>query len=171
MVSSLDSFIASSDESTDWMHSHDFFEEGVELSDEYVSEFLSTIDCYVMGSRTYEHALQLGWVYGKTPVVVLSHRRLESHNRNVEFHAGDLADLAKTLTRKYQNIWVVGGADTVKQFLLSNLVDEIVLTIVPVILGSGKPFFDDLGKTFQLHLKKTEAFKDGMVELTYQVRK
>jgi dihydrofolate reductase len=64
MVSSLDGFIARKDEDPSWMHSTDNFEKGCTLTEEYIAEFLKSIDGYVMGSRTYEQALQLGWPYG-----------------------------------------------------------------------------------------------------------
>ncbi len=67
MVSSLDVFIAKKDGSISWMKSTDTYEPGVTLTDAYIAEFLKSIDCYVMGSLTYEHALELGWPYGKTP--------------------------------------------------------------------------------------------------------
>ena len=70
MVSSLDGFIAKKDGSISWMHSKDTYRKGIELSDEYVANFLKSMDCYVMGSRTYEHAIELGWPYGEVPVLV-----------------------------------------------------------------------------------------------------
>ena len=76
MVSSLDGFIATKDGDISWMHSTDHFERGVILSDQDIADVLNSIDCYVMGSRTYEHALELGWPYGDTPVIVLTSRNL-----------------------------------------------------------------------------------------------
>ena len=77
MVSSLDGFIAKKDNSLSWMDSPgDAYPAGVSVSEEEIADFLKSIDCYVMGSRTYEHALELGWVYGDTPVVVVTGRRL-----------------------------------------------------------------------------------------------
>jgi len=76
MVSSLDGFIAKKDGSVSWLKSTDNYEKGITLSEEDVEEFIKTIDCYVMGSRTYEHALELGWPYGEVPVIVLTHRDL-----------------------------------------------------------------------------------------------
>ena len=61
MVSSLDGFIAKEDGSVSWMRSTDYYDKGIDLTEEYIAEFLESIDCYVMGSKTYEHAVELGW--------------------------------------------------------------------------------------------------------------
>ena len=76
MVASLDGFIARKDGSVDWLETADEFEGGETLEPEYIAQFLRTIDCYVLGSRTYETALEFeargfGWSYGDTPVVTL----------------------------------------------------------------------------------------------------
>lgn len=94
MVSSLDGFIAKKDGTVDWLNSTDHYERGITLSDEKIVEFLSAIDCYVMGSRTYEHALELGWPYGNVPVIVITDRDLSTDKSSVEFYAGDLEKLA-----------------------------------------------------------------------------
>lgn len=172
MVSSLDGFIAKPDESVDWMHSKNTFEKGKELTEEYITNFLKSIGCYVMGSRTYEHALALGWPYGDTPVVVLTSRDLQSDKESVKFYQGDIETLVRDqLTPFYDNIWMVGGAVVTKDFLQRDLADEIVITIVPIILGEGKPFFDKIKKEKELQLLDVAAFKDGMVEITYKVKK
>lgn len=170
MVSSLDGFIANKENTVDWMHSTDSYPDGVTLTEEYITAFLAGIDCYVMGSNTYEHALKLGWPYGEVPVMVLTNRALKSEKDSVEFYAGDLETLVNTqLKSKYQNIWLVGGAMLTKEFLRSELVDEIVLSIMPILLGDGLLFFDYVGVEQRLHLKDSKAYTDGMVELTYEV--
>ncbi|MEO9871954.1 dihydrofolate reductase family protein [Ekhidna sp.] len=171
MVSSLDGFIANEEGTIDWMRSTDSYEEGVALTEDYINEFLKSIDCYVMGSKTYEHAVELGWAYGDTPVVVLTNRDLKAFKESVEFYSGDPRNLASQLRSKFQNIWMVGGSETTKDFLKHKLVDEIVVTFMPILLGGGKLFFDYIGSEIKLHLKDTTAFNDGMVELTYQVLK
>lgn len=172
MVSSLDGFIAKKDGSISWMKSTDTYEPGFTLTDAYIAEFLKSIDCYVMGSRTYEHALELGWPYGKTPVFVLTNRSLTTNKENVEFYSGDLEELITgKLTPNHKNIWMVGGAVLTKECLRLKLADEIVLSILPILLGDGTLFFDYIGLEQVLHLKDTTVFKDGMVELTYEIMK
>ena len=75
------------------------------------------------------------------------------------------------LKPSYRNIWMVGGTMLTKEFLRLGLADEINITIIPALLGDGKPFFDDIGKELSLHLKDVTPFKDGMVELVYGIKK
>lgn len=170
MVSSLDGFIAKKDGSVSWMQSTDNYEKGHTLTEEEIAEFVKGIDCYIMGSRTYEQALKLGWPYGEVPVVVLTRRELSSERTNVEFYSGDLSKLLnERLKPIYQNIWMVGGAMVTKEFMRLKLADDIIISIMPVVLGDGTLFFDYIGHEQRLHLKDVKAYKDGMVELWYEV--
>jgi dihydrofolate reductase len=116
--------------------------------------------------------LKLGWPYGDTPVVVLTNRNLLKERETVQFYAGDLNQLVlHQLKPKYKNIWMVGGANLTKEFIRLGLADEIVISIMPVLLGDGILFFDKISIEQNLHLKDVQAYKDGMVELTYAIRK
>ena len=172
MVSSLDGFIAKKDNDISWMRSTDKYEKGVTITKEYIADFLKSIDCYVMGSRTYEHALELGWVYGDTPVVVLTHRDLTTDRKNVEFYSGNLNKLVNgRLKPNYRTVWLVGGAMIAKEFMRLKLADDIRMSVLPIILGDGTLFFDHIGQEQRLHLKDVTAYKDGMVELWYEIEK
>jgi dihydrofolate reductase len=166
VVSSLDGFIAKKDNSVSWMDSSgDVYERGV--TDDG-AEVLQSIDCYVVGSRTYEHALQLGWPYGDTPTVVMTNRELPSTRKSVEFYSGDPKRLVgEILAPRYGNIWLVGGAMLGQSFLRLGLVDEIRLSIIPVLLGDGLRLFDNSGTEKRWHLKDVVAYKTGVVELLY----
>jgi len=167
MVSSLDGFIAKKDNNILWMDSASVYEAGVALSQEEIGAFLKSIDCYVLGSRTYEHAVELGWPYGDTPAVVVTSRELPVVNKSVEFYSGDLKALVDVkLAPRYRNIWLVGGAMLCRRFLELGLVDEISLTIAPVLLGDGLRLFGSLPEQ-RWNLKNVRAFKNGFVELSY----
>ncbi len=174
MVSSLDGIIAKKDNSVSWFETADYYKKGV--SEQDPEEFLKTIDCYVMGSRTYEHALELstsyGWAYGDTPTIVVTHRKLPVDRKNIQFYSGDLNKLMnERLKPNYKNVWVVGGAMLVKEFIRLKLADEIRLSIIPVILGDGKLFFEQIGQQHALHLKGVTAYKSGIVDLLYEIKK
>lgn len=172
MVASLDGFITKEDGDVSWMHSTDTYEKGVTLTDEYIETYLSGIDCYVMGARTYEQALKLGWPYGEKPVIVLTNHSLSNDRKSIKFYAGDLDKLInEQLKPIYKNIWVVGGAETTKAFLQQQLADDLIISFLPIILGSGLLFFDFIGVEQKLHLKDVTAFKDGMVEMWYELKK
>lgn len=174
MVSSLDGFIAKKDNSVSWFETTDYYEKGITV--ENTEEFLKAIDCYVMGSNTYELAMELsksyGWAYGDTPTIVLSQRNLPVERKNVEIFSGDLNRLIiERLKPYYKNVWLVGGAILAKDFIRLKLADEIRLTILPVILGDGLLFFDHIEQEQALHLKNVTAYKSGMVELHYAIKK
>jgi dihydrofolate reductase len=167
VVSSLDGFIAKRDNSIAWMDSSDVYEKGV--TDDDGAEVLQSIDCYVVGSRTYEHALELGWPYGDTPTVVVTNRKLPCTRKTVEFYSGDLKRLVdERLAPRYENIWLVGGAMLGQSFLRLGLVDEIRLMIAPVTLGEGLHLFGDSGTEQKWHLKNVVAYRNGYVDLAYR---
>ena len=173
MVSSLDGVIAKKDNSISWFETVDYYEKGISQPD--TETFLKTIDCYVMGSRTYEQALELsktyGWAYGDTPTIVVTHRSLPAERNNIEFYSGDLHKLVnEKLKPSYNNVWLVGGAVLAKEFIQLTLANEIRVTILPIILGDGLKFFDQLEQEQALHLKDVTAYKNGMVELYYEIR-
>jgi len=169
LVSSLDGFIAKHDNSVSWL---DFngkvYEAGVSISEEEAAAFVKTIDCYILGSHTYEHALELGWPYGDTPTVVVTGREWPSAKPSVEFYSGDLKTLvAVKLAPRFQNIWLVGGAMLCQCFLSLGLVDEIRLTIAPVLLGDGLRLFGASLPETRWNLKSVVAYRNGFVDLSY----
>ncbi len=177
MAASLDGFIARRDGRVDWLETSDTFEQGDAMTPEFVEAFLTTIDCYVMGSRTYETALEfeakgLGWSYGDKPTVVLTSRHLPKTRNSVEFYSGDLARLVnERLKPAFNSIWFVGGGAVAGECLRLGLADEVRYSIMPVLIGDGIPFFNGLDKDVALHLVEVKAYDSGMVELCHEVRK
>ena len=175
MVASLDGFIARKDGRVDWLETSDEFAEGETLDPKFIEAFLATIDCYVMGSRTYETALNyevkgLGWVYGDKPVFVLTSRELPRSRETIEFYSGDLAQLVNERLRpSFRSVWFVGGGALSGECLRLGLADEIRYSILPVLIGDGIPFFGKLERDIALHLAEVKAYRSGMVELRYEV--
>jgi len=138
MAASLDGFIARKDGSVDWLEISDEFADGETLDPGFVESFLKTIDCYVMGSRTYETALSfdskgLGWPYGAKPTFVLTHRDLPRIRDTVEFYSGDLAQFVNgRLRRAFRSIWFVGGGVVSGECLRLGLADEVRYSILPI---------------------------------------
>ena len=177
MVASLDGFIARKDGSVDWLETSDHFEGGDPIAPELVEQFLKTIDCYVLGSRTYETALDFeakgfGWAYGDKPTFVLTSRELPKVRETVEFYSGDLTRLVnERLKPSFRSIWFVGGGAVSGECLRLGLADEVRYSIMPILIGDGISFFDALDKDVALHLVETKAYESGMVALRYEVRK
>jgi len=176
MAASLDGFIARKDGRVDWLETSDEFVSGESLDPEFVEAFLKTIDCYVMGSRTYETALnfeakELGWPYGDKPTFVLTSRNLPRTRDTVEFYSGDLARFVNERLRpEFGSIWFVGGGAVSGECIRRGLADEIRYSILPILIGDGIPFFDKLGRDVALHLAEVKAYKSGIVELRYEVK-
>lgn len=139
MVSSLDGLIARKDNSVSWFETSSHYEKGVVGED--LEAFLKTIDCYVMGSKTYELALELskehGWVYGEKPVKVVTKRNFVTDRQKIEFYTGDLHKLVnEKLKPNYQNVWVAGGSMLTRNFIQQKLAER----------NKGKYFADHFGR-------------------------
>src|SRR4026209_932866 len=176
MAASLDGFFARKDGSVDWLETSDEFAGGETLDPGVAEAFLKTIDCYAMGSRTYETALRfeaqgLGWSYGDKPTFVLTRRRLPRTRDTAEFYSGDLAQLVNGRLRpSFRSIWFVGGSVVSAECLRLGLADEVCYSILPILIGEGISFFEKLDRDIALHLAEVKAYKSGMVELRYEVR-
>ena len=175
MAASLDGFIARKDGRVDWMETSDEFAAGDTLDPAFVEAFLKEIDCYVMGSRTYETALRfeakgLGWAYGDKPTFVLTSRELPRTRETVKFHSGDLLQFVNGHLRPaFHNIWIVGGGAVSGECLRLGLADEVRYSILPILIGDGIPFFERLNRDISLHLTEVKAYKSGTVGLRYEV--
>src|SRR5262245_6541683 len=157
MAASLDGFIARKDGRVDWLETRDEFAGGDAMAPEFVEAFLKTIDCYVMGSHTYETALRFeaqgfGWSYGDKPTFVLTSRRLPRTRDTVEFYSGDLAQFVNARLRpQFRRIWFVGGGMVSAECLRLGLADEVRYSIVPILIGDGLRFFEKLDGDVPLH--------------------
>ena len=177
MAASLDGYIARRDGSVDWLETSDQFDRGEVMAPDSVAEFLRTIDCYVMGSRTYETALNfeekgLCWPYGETPTFVLTRRALRKTRNTVAFHAGDLQQLVEErLKPNFRSIWFVGGGAVAGECLRRGLADEVRYSILPILIGDGIAFFERLDREVALHLLEVQAYRSGMVALRYEVKR
>src|SRR5260221_12349770 len=176
MAASLDGFIGRKDGCVDWLETADEFAGGDTMDPGFVEAFLKTIDCYVMGSRTYETALRfeaqgLGWSYGDKPTFILTSRDLPRTRDNVEFYSGDLAQFVNGRLRPtFHNIWFVGGGVVSGACLRLGLAEEVRYSILPILIGDGIRFSDNLYRDIALHLVEVKAYKSGMVELRYEVQ-
>ena len=167
IATSLDGFIAAEDDDLSWLSEIPNPDE----SDFGFNDFMSRVDALVMGRRTYDKVVSFGvWPYDK-PVFVLSNT-LGSLPANpetrLEVISGDPESVIAQLTAKgYHNLYVDGGI-TIQSFLKRDLVDEMIITCVPVLLGSGIPLFGHLQHALKFSLEKTEALGAGLVKNHYK---
>jgi len=162
---SLDGFIARADGALDFLPPDGGEPHGYH-------EFMATVDALVIGRKTYETVLGFGgWAYGKKPVFVLSTRALATPPPEaiVERLAGEPADIVAQLgSRGMRHIYVDGGI-TIQRFLRAGLIDRLIITRVPVLIGSGIPLFGDLPGDLQLRHIATRSFPSGLVQSEYHL--
>lgn len=166
---SLDGFIARENGDLDWLP-----EPGESGEDYGYHTFMDTVDALVMGRATFEKVLSFGidWPYGEKPVVVLSNSGFQLPGDlpdSVSVLGGDLSEIvAALLQRGYEHIYLDGGV-TVQRFLRAGLVDRLILTVIPVLIGSGKPLFGELDEDIPLKLVDQQSWPSGLVQLTYDI--
>jgi dihydrofolate reductase len=168
---SVDGFIARRDDGLDFLDTRDGSEGDASHGHGY-EEFFATVDALVMGRHTYDVVLGFGvWPYGKKPVFVLSKRRLKQAPKGavVERMSGDprkiMAELEK---RGFKHLYIDGGA-TVQRFLAAGMIDRMVLTRVPVLIGAGIPLFGKLPRDVRLRHVATRPVPGGLVQTEYEV--
>ena len=169
VASSLDGFIADSDNRIDWL-----LRFGTADFDEGYQRFLAGVGAIVMGSRTYEFLLSEGmseWPYS-VPTVVLTHRDLPLAvaGADIRFLSGDIDAVAAELGTLSGDraAWVVGGGDVAAQFAAAGMLSTVIVTIMPVVLGSGIRLLP-VAEQLELELVSTVSLPMGAVELTYAV--
>jgi len=178
-ASSLDGYIAESDDTLDWLlkYQGSFVGEGVEPAKGAYERFYENVGAVVMGSATYEFVLDelVGeWPYQGKPAWVLTSRALpvpEGEDVDVRLRDGKVPDLYDDMMKSAAgaNLWVIGGGNVASQFADRGLLDELWVTVVPVVLGTGKPLFDRRLPGGPIQLTGTRAFDSGMVELRYEI--
>lgn len=164
IASSLDGFIAASDGSVEWLNDY--------MADELrYDEFYAEVGSLVMGRTTYEQVCGFGeWAFTGKQTIVLTHNPQppEPVHSDVSFYGGDLTALCAVLKDAAAgNIWLMGGGEVVRSFLQEDLIDEILLFVMPLLLGAGIPLFLDTGKPLKFSCKNAERFGNGVVLLHY----
>lgn len=171
IATSLDGFISRSDGRIDWLNKANALVPPGE--DCGFAEFFSTVDALVMGRNTFEQVLSFPeWLYGSKPVVVLSHslRSLPAQApATVTLSAEPPVTLVERLSAEGLGHLYVDGGLTIQSFLLANLVGEMTITVIPVLLGSGKPLFGSLQSDVNLLLLASKAYDFGFVQSKYRV--
>jgi dihydrofolate reductase len=165
IAASVDGYISQPNDNLDFLS---IVEEAGE--DYGYKKFMETIDRVIIGRRTYD------WVIGK--VGEFPHKDLETYvitrtkrpsDGKTTFYTGDLEELVKKLKQAGgRNIFVDGGAQVINELLKRDLIDEIIISIIPVLLGSGTRLFQDGRLQQALELISSKSFSKGLVQLHYQ---
>lgn len=165
IATSLDGYIARKDDDISWLFPYNDVDYGY-------NEFFAAVGAVIKGRRTYDIEVKSGWENAHpVPTFVLSTHEPEQKTKraDVVFTHDDISEVlkkARQLTDK--NIWIEGGANVAQQFLRQGLIDEIVLSLVPVILGDGIRLFENIDRQIELTLIETKRFDKGLVQLIYK---
>ena len=167
IAASLDGFIAGSDGDISWL---DKYQGGTE--DYGYSGFYKNVGTSIMGANTYKKALTLkGGIDNKMPTYVITHKKLQTAAAaRITLYSGNLPELIEKIKQQTaKNIWLVGGGQLTQSFLKEDLIDEIILSTIPLILGEGISLFGNIRKEINLVLTKTECYQSGIVQTHYKV--
>ncbi len=164
IATSIDGYIARKDGGLD------FLEYGHTGDEDYgFKKFMKGIDVLILGRKTYEIVSGFDeWPYRGKKVIVLS-STLKEVRKEVELFCGQLTDLTSRLhSEGIKHVWIDGGI-TVSKFLEAGLVDDITISVIAVVLGSGIPLFNAMDKEHKCHLVSTQSYSSGLVQLKYEV--
>lgn len=173
IATSLDGFIARDDGGLDWLdEANATVPDGEDCG---YQAFTESVDVLIMGRKTYEKVLSFGeWPYGSKPVAVLSHKPISfppGVPDAVTHSSESPQNILKRLSNEgVQHVYVDGGI-TIQGFLSEGLVNEITMTVIPIILGDGIPLFGSIKKDIRLTHLRTTAFDFGFVQSTYSVKR
>lgn len=163
IATSADGFIARTDGRLDWLS---IVERAGE--DYGYASFWATIDALVIGRKTYETALGFdAWPYAGKRCIVLTHGS-PTPKHGEEVYAGPLPALLERLGAEGVKRVYVDGGSVIRQFLAEGLLDDLTISLVPILLGEGVPLFGKTGRDVRLELVKTRAFESGLVQLEYR---
>ena len=174
IASSLDGFIARENGDIDWLSVAEEGRPDRDPAEDYgYSAFFATVDALVMGRDTYEKVLTFGqWPYGTTPVVVLSSRPIDIPEHmagTVESTTAAPAAIVENLTSRGLKHAYIDGGRTIQSFLAAGLLDRLIVTRIPVLIGSGRPLFGPLPHDVRLRHVRTTDFPNGLVQSEYAV--
>ena len=167
IAASLDGFIAGPDDDLSWLNPYQNVEAGY-------NEFFAGVGAIIEGRRTYEIEVKNGWDKLRSlPLFVLSKDvpAQKPTSADVTFTHEDIAEVlqkAKAAAGN-KNVWIEGGANVAQQFISRGLIDEIVLTLIPVLLGDGIRLFDNIHGPLNLSLIDVKHFDKGMIQLVYKL--
>jgi len=166
IAASLDGFIARRNDDISWLTAYDGPDE-----DYGYAAFYAGVGAIIVGARTYREVLGFGaWPYaGKTTYVVTTQALQNPPAADIHAFAGDMADLVAQIRQMTeQDIWLVGGGRLTTAFVNQHLIDEIIITIVPLILGDGIPLFQGIQVEESLHLSGGQVYASGLAQLRYR---
>ncbi len=161
---SLDGYIAQPNDSLDFLSMVE--KEGEDYG---YNDFIETIDTVIVGRKTYEKVLSMGYDFPHTDKEsYIITRTPRPSIGNITFYTADLKTLIENLKAKEgKNIFCDGGAEIVNELLKHNLIDEFYISVIPIMVGNGTPLFKNRRPEIALKLISSKSFEKGLVQLHY----
>ena len=169
IATSLDGFIARPDGNLDWLTS---IPQPITGNDYGYTDLLNSLGTTIMGRKTYDEIIGFGidWPYiGLNSFVITTNKELKIQSPDTYILSEDLNSFVTDLKQKSEkDIWLIGGGQIITRFINEDLLDKMIITVIPKIIGEGIPLFARKPKETNWILTETKSFDTGVVTLTYQ---
>lgn len=177
IATSADGYIAAPDGGVDWLHTAGNLAADMGDEDMGFKNFMSSIDCMVMGRKCMEMISSMNltpeqWVYGNMRIIVLSNTLKEPPKNlsgKVEMYSGDIQQLMLNLASSGLKHAYIDGGSTITSFLNLKLINEMIITQVPVLLGEGIKLFGKIEQPVRLENAEAVAYKNDFIQVKYKV--
>ncbi len=158
IASSLDGYIAGKDEDLTWLFTD---------SDYGYNNFYSGIDTILTGRKTFDLAVKLGDTFKGKTVYVFTRKQSDNHDNLTFINSGIPAFVKDLKKRDGMDIWLLGGSEIITFLQNSDLIDEYIISVHPVVLGEGIPLFMGIKQAKKLKLMSIDKFDSGLVQLKF----
>lgn len=177
IATSADGYIAAADGSVDWLHTAGNKDVDMGSEDMGFKAFMDSVDCMIMGRKCMEMISSMNlspeqWVYGDMRIIVLSNtvkEAPENLREKIEMYSGDINELIQNLERSGLKHAYIDGGSTITTFINLKLINEMIITKIPVLLGDGIPLFGKIDKIVKLEKAEAKAYQNGFIQIKYSV--
>lgn len=167
IAASIDGYIACPDGSLDWLSKYPITSE----QNYGYDDFFESVDSVIMGGKTYRDILNMDVIYpykDKTSYII-TQNKTNTKKENIHFITDNVIETISKLKKKEgKDIWLVGGGEIIAMFLEHDLIDEMIITIIPTILGAGIPLFPKMNQESSWYLINNQACKNSVLQVEYQ---
>lgn len=166
IAASIDGYIADIDGGLDWLSAYPITSE---LNYGY-DEFFNSVDSVIMGGRTYRDILNMDVIYPYKDKIsyIITRNKINSPKENIHFISENIIETVLDLKNKEgKDIWLVGGGKIISMLLDNDLIDKMIITIIPIMLGSGIPLFPNIAKESTWKLHNTNSYNNNALQVEY----
>lgn len=166
IAASIDGYIADIDGGLDWLSAYPIT---TELNYGY-DEFFNSIDCVIMGGRTYRDILNMDVIYPYKDKIsyIITRNKMNNSKESIHFLSDNIIEaISEIKKQKGKDIWLVGGGEIIAMLLNNDLIDEMIITIIPMMLGAGIPLFPNTTKESAWKLHNTHSYTNNVLQVEY----